>query len=291
VSHQSLATNKTVRLESSSGVWRPAGIGARLRTLFWPNRRPGGPLGPPPPRNPPSLATTGSGRREGQPMHYAAAFVGTSRSANGMDAGASIRIFYFDRFDSLGPATISHNQRMDSSHRRAASRRGSAGNAADVRARWTRPKNPPNWFDRFDSLGFVMISHNQRTDLPRQVPASEPTGRAAGGGPGKGRAANRFATPWMTAPAPTAQNPLQIGLIGLIHSMHNAEALLGSSRMQSAAAHSLPRSADCMEAGASTAHCMERTTRQRSLECRGALNAWRQEPQPGASNSQWISHN
>jgi signal peptidase I len=82
----------------------------------------------------------------------------------------------------------------------------------------------------------------------------------------------------------------------LIHSMHDAEALLGSSRMHSAEAHSharmhgarahgQARSAYRIEAGASTADCTERTARRRTLKYCGALTAWRQEPQPGASTA------
>jgi hypothetical protein len=130
---------------------------------------------------------------------------------------------WFDWFDSLGFAMISHNQRMDWTRHFAASHRRSVRSAMDVRTRSSRSKTPPNWFDRFDSLGPAMISHNQRMDWPRHVPASEPTGRGAGvgaggcpgkgGGPGKGRAAVRFATPRKFAPAPAAQKLLQNGLI------------------------------------------------------------------------------
>jgi hypothetical protein len=53
-----------------------------------------------------------------------------------------------------------------------------------------------------------------------------------------------------------------------IHSMHNAEALLGSSRMHCAKAHVQARSAYCTEAGASTARCMECTAQKRTPKTR-----------------------
>jgi hypothetical protein len=57
--------------------------------------------------------------------------------------------------------------------------------------------------------------------------------------------------------------------------MHFAEALLEPPRMHCAEAPSLARSADCIE----------RTARRRALKYCGALTAWRQEPQPGASTA------
>jgi hypothetical protein len=64
------------------------------------------------------------------------------------------------------------------------------------------------------------------------------------------------------------------------------EALLGSSRMHGAAAHSLARSADCIEAGSFNRSLHGTHLAAASLlECRGALTAWRPEPHSGASNS------
>jgi hypothetical protein len=87
-----------------------------------------------------------------------------------------------------------------------------------------KSENTQNGLIRFDSPGFdttpparFQIKTTARGGSMWQRRLAEPTGRGAGGGPGKGRAADRFATPWKSAPAPAAQKRLQIGLIGLIH--------------------------------------------------------------------------
>jgi hypothetical protein len=91
---------------------------------------------------------------------------------------------------------------MDWTRHVPASRRRSVRNAVDVRARSSRSKIPPNWFDWFDSLGFAMISRNKTIDCNHNVAAFR-----------RGSAGN--AADFRARSSP--QKPLQIGLIGLIH--------------------------------------------------------------------------